>query len=107
MRQADAIPGDGGRRELRLELEDLQDRPARYPHPADLAARLLTADAEERADPFRRCVGYANETATKHVRVELHEPVEAGHGDADVAERTSFQRDRSKVETWRNRKVDK
>ena len=33
-------------RHLRLELEDLEDRTARYPHPSDLAARLLPLHSE-------------------------------------------------------------
>ena len=33
-------------------------------------------------------LGHAHETAAEDVRIELHEPVEVGHGDPDVTERT-------------------
>jgi hypothetical protein len=91
MRQADAVPRDFRCRQLRLELEDLEDCPARHAHPADLAARPgavgAAVHAKERAHPIRRRVGDADQPAAKHLRIELHETGEVGNGDADVAER--------------------
>src|SRR6185437_2417365 len=87
MRQADAVPGTGRRRRLRLELEDLERRAARHANPSDLARGRRTIDLEEGPDPFRRRIGHADERAAEDVPVEPDGRVEVRDGEADVTER--------------------
>jgi hypothetical protein len=52
------VPGNLDRRLLRFEVEDLEDRPARHPDPADFAPRRHRAlHPEERPHAFGRGVG--------------------------------------------------
>src|SRR5690606_25787030 len=74
---------------LRLELEDLDRRATGHADPPDAAARcgVVLANAEELTHAFRRCLRHAHERTAEDVPVELHEPAEVGHRDADVTER--------------------
>jgi hypothetical protein len=89
VREADAVPDDGRRRQLRLELEDLEDRAAGDPDPADLAAGLVSLYPEEAPDPIGRRVGHAHQGTAEDLPVELHRLVEVRHGDAGMTERSS------------------
>src|SRR4051812_37491586 len=86
MGQTHLVPGNGARGQLRLERENLEDRPPRDPDPADFAAPLLPFDAEEGAHPLRIRVGDADQRAAEDLPVELHRALEVRHGDAAVAE---------------------
>src|SRR5688572_32019800 len=74
------------RRQLRLELEDLQHRSTRHANPADLAGDLFAGDAKEAAYAFRRRIRHADERAPEDLPIEPYRPAEIGHGDAGVAE---------------------
>src|SRR5688572_28236657 len=94
--EPDAVPGYRARWQLRVKLEDLEDGAARHADPADLAPRFLgrlarrqrnrRRDAEERTDAVRRRISDADQRTAEHVPVELHGAIEAGDGDAAVAE---------------------
>ena len=89
VRQADAVPGHGPGRLLRLELEDLEDAAAGHANPADLARRRVVrrrrrTSARDRAACRRRRRAGSRTPPSRTAR-----PVEVGHGDADMAERSS------------------
>src|SRR4029079_16097680 len=90
--QPGLVPGDGFRRQLRVEREDLAPRAPCAAYPADLAAAVLPFHAEERAYPLRVAVGHADQRAAEHLPVEPDRPVEVRHRDTAVAEGSRFHR---------------
>src|SRR5215510_7789470 len=89
MRQADVIPADGRRRDLRLKFEDFEHSASRHADPPNLARRMGPVDAEKQPHAGVRCVGDANEGAPEDLPVEPNSLVEIRHRDAAVAEGSS------------------
>src|SRR5437868_7086248 len=75
VRQAAAVPFDDVRRQLRLEVEDLDDRAAWNAYPADLAG-TAARHAEEAGDAVGRRIRHANQRTAEHVPVEPYGAVE-------------------------------
>jgi hypothetical protein len=92
VRQADAVPGHGAGRLLRLKLEDFEDTAARHANPPDLARRRVVGDSEKSPHAIGRRIGDANERTAEHLPVEPHGLVEVRHRYAGMAERSSFHK---------------
>src|SRR5689334_3686315 len=92
VREPDAVPGDGARRDLRLERKDFEHGASRHADPADLATAAIGVDPKEGPHPVRRRIRDTNQRTPEDLPVELHRAVEVGNGDAAVAERARLRR---------------